>query len=440
MTAGGGRGDTPDRIGGGGRDGTPDRIGGGGRGDTPDRIAAAFGRREWLGLGGGLAVAILIRIALLPQPGIAGDDNDFLAWARAIATGGLGHAYDLPISFPPVMPWIWWLLGVVAPGPMSASPPEQAGLVLLKLPATLADFGIAAIVGWSLRARPRWAAAGALAVLLVPLSWYTSAWWGQFESLYVLPMLVAWVLLARNHPSWAAVAIAVGLMTKPQALPLVVPFAAFYLGRYGLRGSLRAGLVGVATGALLWIPFLEDGGPANYLHSLAAYSDRFAVLSLRAWNPWWILTDLVGRGQLVADNVPIVGPLTIRWLGLALAGVLELAVFLWVWRRPTLSTLAWGAAAAALAAFIGLTTMHERYAYPAVVFLILAWPNRWAVGTWLLVAITASANVIAAAPPQGPPGSLLSVAGPIGIVGSLAMTVALVGTVVGLRRASLSDA
>ncbi len=373
---------------------------------------------------------------LLPQPGIAGDDNDFLAWSRAIAIGGLGRAYDQPISFPPVMPWIWWGLGSVAPGSMTALPPGQAALVLLKLPATLADFAIAGIVGWSLRDQPRWAVAGALAVLLVPIGWYTSAWWGQFESLYVLPMLLGWVLLVRGRPAWAAVAIAVGLMTKPQALPLVVPFAAFYLGRHGLRGSIRAAIVGVVTVGLLWIPFLGADGPANYLHSLAAYSNEFAVLSLRAWNPWWILTDLVGGGQLVADSVPIVGPITFRWLGVAMAAVLELAIFLWVWRRPTASTLAWGVAAAALAAFIGLTTMHERYAYPAVAFLALAWPNRVAVGAWLLVAITASANVIAAAPPHGAPGSLLQVGGLVGVVGSLAMTATLVVTMAGLRRAS----
>lgn len=369
----------------------------------------------------------------MPQPGLAGDVNDFLAWARAIGADGLGHAYDRPISFPPVLPWTWWLLGSVAPGLANPVPNDPVALTLIKLPATLADFGIAAIVGWGLRARPGWAVAAALAILLVPPTWYVSALWAQFESMYVLPMLVGWVLVTRGRPGWAAVAIGIGLMTKPQALPLVVPFAAYYLRTYGVRGSVRAGLVAASTVAVLWLPFLAAGGPGKYLGHLADYTAQFAVLSLRAWNPWWILQDLAGSGQLIADDVSIVGPVTLRWVGVAIAGALEVLVFVWVWRRPTATGLAWGLAAAALAAFVGLTTMHERYAYAALVFLLLAWPDRLAIATWGLLAMTVTLNLLAAVPPSGGPGSLIPVGGPLGIAGSGAMVAALVATLWGLR-------
>ncbi|MEW5992653.1 MAG: hypothetical protein AB1736_15100 [Chloroflexota bacterium] len=307
-------------------------------------------------------------------------------------------------------------------------------LALIKLPATLADIGMAAVAGWSLRARPGWAVAGALAVLLHPAIWYVSAWWAQFESLYILPMLVGWALVVRGRPGWAAVAIAIGLMTKPQALPLAIPFAAFYLGRFGLGGSIRAGAVAVATAALLWAPFVAAGGPGNYLRHLADYTSLFAVLSLRAWNPWWVLQDLASGGQLVADSIPILGPVTLRWVGFAIAGLLELAVFAWVWRRPTATGLAWGLAAASLAAFVGLTAMHERYAYAAVVFLVLCWPDRLAVWTWVVVSVTVALNMVAAVPPAGPPGSLIPVGGIVGIAGSVAMSVSFVVVLSGLRR------
>lgn len=398
-----------------------------------------LGRRDWLALGAGLVVALAIRAILLPQPGLAGDVDDFLAWARAIGEHGLGRAYDEPVSFPPVLPWLWWAIGSVAPALLSPTPDDPAALALVKLPATLADLGLAAIVGWSLRARPGWAVAGALAVLLHPAVWYVSAWWAQFESLYVLPMLVAWALVIRGRPAWAAVAIAVGLMTKPQALPLAIPFAAYYLRCFGIGGSLRAGAVAIATGAALWVPFVAAGGLGNYVRNLADYTSLFSVLSLRAWNPWWILQDLASGGRLVADDVPIVGPVTLRWIGFAIVGLLELAVFAWVWRRPTATGLAWGLAAASLAAFVGLTAMHERYAYPAVVFLILCWPDRLAVWTWAVVSVTVVLNMIAAVPPTGEPGSLIPVGGPVGIVGSVAMTTGLAATLWGLRHRAGSD-
>ena len=399
---------------------------------------AGLAGRDWLLLGIGLAVALAIRAVLLPQPGLAGDVDDFLAWARAIGADGLGRAYDEAVSFPPVLPWLWWITGWLAPGLLSPVPNDPLALALIKLPATLADLGIAAFVGYGLRAWPGWAVAGALAILLHPAVWYVSAWWAQFESLYVLPMLAGWALLTRGRPGWAALAIAIGLMTKPQALPLAIPFAAYYLRRFGLGGSARAVAVAVATAAVLWAPFVAVGGLGNYLRNLADYSALFSVLSLRAWNPWWILSDLAAGGRLVVDDIPIVGPITLRWVGFAIAGLLELAVFLWVWRRPTASGLVWGLAAASLAAFVGLTAMHERYAWAAVVFLVLCWPDRLAVSTWMLVSVTVALNMVAAVPPSGEPESLLPVGGVVGIVGSVAMTAGLVATLWGLRRRDLA--
>jgi len=382
---------------------------------------------------------MVIRALLLPLPGLAGDVDDFLAWARAIGVNGVGNAYDQPISFPPVLPLIWWLLGSLAPALLSPIPNDPTALALIKLPATIADLGIAAIVGWSLRDRPGWAVAAALGVLLHPAIWYISGWWGQFESIYVLPILAAWALLRGGRPSWAAVAIGIGLMTKPQALPLVVPFAAWYLRREGLRGSVRAVLIAAAIGVVLWTPFLASGGPAHYLQNLADYSSQFAVLSLRAWNPWWIVQTLVGGGDLVADGSPLAGPLTLRWAGLAVAGVLEALVFLWVWRRPTPTGLALGVAAAALAAFVGLTTMHERYSYAALVFLLLAWPDRLAVRTWIALSAVVALNLVAAVPPSGGPGALIPVGGVVGIIGSVTMTAVALATMLALRSRAVDS-
>ena len=50
---------------------------------------------------------------------------------------------------------------------------------------------------------------------------------------------------------------------------------------------------------------------------------------------------------------------------------LSIVVFIGVYRRPTAEQLALGLATITLVAFVSLTTMHERYAYPAFVFLLL---------------------------------------------------------------------
>src|SRR2546423_8613545 len=108
----------------------------------------------------------------------------------------------------------------------------------MRLPATLADFGLAAGVALALRSQPRWAIVGFLGILLHPAVLYISAWWGQYESIYVLGALVAWLLAVRNRPELAAIALAIAVMTKPQAVPLLGPFVPWYVARYGLARSL----------------------------------------------------------------------------------------------------------------------------------------------------------------------------------------------------------
>lgn len=388
-----------------------------------------------LALGAGLVAAAIIRLVLLPVPGLAGDLDDFASWVGAIARGGLGEAYDEPISFPPVLPWLWAATGAVVPAVRDATDASDPVVrAALKLPASLADLAIAAGVGFALRGRPRWAAAGALAVALHPAAIYLSAWWGQFESLYVLPVLVAYLLAVRGRPGPAAVALAVALMTKPQALPLAIPYVAFALGSGGPRALVRPVLAGVATVAVLWAPFVAAGGPLRYLDNLREYGELFSVISLRAWNPWWLVQLPFGTERLIADTNAVLGPITLRLVGLAAAVAVGVLIAMWVARRPSPEALAWGLVSTSLAAFCLLTTMHERYLYPAVVLLPLLWPDRRAVVLWAVLSVAFTLNLIASVPPAGEPGSLIAVDGVVGFVGSLAITGGLVTAAGSLRR------
>jgi hypothetical protein len=389
-------------------------------------------------LGGGLLVAVLVRIALWPLPGLAGDLDDFARWAGSISRDGLGPAYSLnPISFPPVLPWIWAGLGALVPALAHADAAGDAQVrAALKLPASLADLVLAAGVGYALGPRRWWAVAAVLAVALQPAAIYLSAWWGQFESLYVLPVVVAYLLAVRGRLGWAGVALAVALMTKPQALPLALPFAAWVVGRAGWRGALAPAIAGAATIAVLWAPFAASGGPLRYLDHLRAYGDLFSVISLRAWNPWWLVQLPFGTERLIADTNELLGPITFRIVGVGLAALLGAAIAVWIARRPTPAALAWGLIATSLAAFCALTTMHERYAYPAVALLPLLWPDRRAIGLWLTLSVAFTLNVVASVPPSGGPGTLIPVGGVLGAVGAVAMTACLGGALLALRSVS----
>jgi hypothetical protein len=384
-------------------------------------------------LGVGLVLALAIRALLLPTVGFRDDLDQFVGWVHALATRPFGNAYDQNLSFPPVMVYLWGLLAAVEPAFRTATDAADPAIrAIMKLPASLADIGLGGLVAWELRARPRWAIAAGLGILLHPAVIDVSAWWGQYESIYVLFGLIAFLLAVRGHSMPAAALLAVALMTKPQALPFVVPFAAWFIARDGWLGAVKAGIVGAAVVALLWAPFVAAGGPAGYARNLAEYQgDIFAILSLRAWNVWWLVQELGAGGNFVSDQGAILGPITLRHVGFLIAGILEVVVFLAVLRSPTRRTLAIGLAAAVLVAFMFLTTMHERYAYGALVFLALLIPERRFLVTWIVFGIAFTLNLLAAVPPSPAFRELLPVAGPLGIVGSIVM---LAVTIVVLRE------
>jgi hypothetical protein len=382
-----------------------------------------------------LIVGILVRIVLLPTDGFRPDLDQFVLWVHGIAVNGLTPAYDMDITFGPVMAYIWGVLAAVQPAFQTVTDASDPAIrALMKAPASLADIGLAGLVIYALRARPAWAAAGGAAILLYPAVIDISAWWGQYESIYLLSALgaVVFAINGRNGP--AAALVAVSLMTKPQALPFVLPFAAWFWATGGWREVGRAAAIGTGVIFVLWLPFIPAGGPTAYLGNLSQYqSGVFAILSLRAWNAWWLVQELAGGGAFITDDVPFLGPLTLRAVGYIVTALLSVLVARAIVRDPRPQTLALGLAAATLIAFCFLTAMHERYAYGVLVFLMLLVPDvrmRWLAAAF---GIVFTLNTLAAVPPTPEIAALVPIAGPLGIVGSVTML-----TIAGLLMVALT--
>jgi hypothetical protein len=374
-----------------------------------------------------LAIALLagyaIRLVLLPTQGLRDDLDQFVLWVHGIAVGGLGNAYDQNLSFPPVMAYIWGVLAAIQPAFQTVTDASDPGIrMLMKTPASLADVGLALLAVYALRDRLAWGVTAAIAILLIPAVFDVSAWWGQYESIYVLFALAAVVFAINDRNLLAAAALALALMTKPQAIPFLVPFAAWFWARGGPRGFVTAAAVGLGVIVLVWLPFIPAGGPANYLRNLAEYQgDIFAILSLRAWNLWWLVQEAFAGGQFVADDTAILGPITFRQIGYALTALFEVVIFLAVLRDARPRTLILGLAASTLVAFCFLTSMHERYAYGALIFLMLLLVERPLRALAIAFAIVFTLNLLAAVPPTPTIGAWLPVSGALGVAGSIAM-------------------
>jgi hypothetical protein len=392
---------------------------------APPAPSRRWSRRDLGILAGVLLAGIAIRVVLLPGEGFRGDIDQFAAWVHGIATNGLSRAYDQDLTFGPVMAWIWGLLAAVEPAFRTVSDASDPMIrALMRTPASIADIGLALLAAYALRDRPGWAIVAAAVIVFHPALLDVSIFYGQYESIYLFLALAAVVLVLDGHDRWAAVLIAAALMTKPQALPFVLPFAAWFWVRGGAREVITCGAIGLATAVILWLPFLAAGGPLNYLNNLAYYQQEvFPVLSLRAWNFWWIVQDGLSSGQFVNDQTTLLGPLTARTLGYGLTIVLSLVVAAAILRDPRPRTLVLALTVSTLVAYCFLTAMHERYAYGAVIFLLLLVPDRRY--RWLAIAIGVvfTLNLLAAIPPTPAIGELVPIGGAMGIAGSVAMLV-----------------
>ena len=378
--------------------------------------------RHFAALGIALVAGILIRIALLPSQGLKGDIDQFVVWVHGIAVNGLGNAYDQNITFPATMAYVWGLLAAIEPAFRTVTDSSDPGIrALMKIPASLADIGLALLVAYALRARPWWAVIGATIVLLHPAVIDVSAWWGQYESIYLLSALAAVVFALNGRNGPAAAALAVCVMTKPQALPFVLPFAAWFWAHGGPREIVRTAVIGLAVIVVLWLPFIAAGGPLDYLHNLAEYQNViFPYLSLNAWNVWW-LVQIAAVGGFASDQVAVIGPITLRHVGFVLTGLLSVVVAILIVRDPNPRTFLLGLAASTLIWFGFLTQMHERYAYGALIFLLLLIPERRIQWLYLALGVVFILNLWSAAPPAPIFRVWLPYPGLHSMVGSLAM-------------------
>ena len=172
----------------------------------------------------------------------------------------------------------------------------------------------------------------------------------------------------------------------------------------------------------MWLPFAAAGGPADYLSNLAVYQNEiFPILSLQAWNIWWLVQIAAVGASYTPDDVAVLGPITFRHIGFVITGLLSLVVAVLILRDPRPRTFILGLAASTLIWFGFLTQMHERYAYGALIFLLLLIPERRIAWLYLAFGVVFTLDLLSAAPPAPIFAEWLPFGGIVSIIGSFVM-------------------
>jgi glycosyl transferase family 87 len=371
----------------------------------PSQVHTASRWRTWLPLAVILCVAAALRFGYMRQPGFQAD----MVWnarrATAVYHVGLFNLYRVvPSDYPPVYLSILGIVGAFQNWLGLPQPPiltetvmtldDPTLMFLLKVFPVAGDLLLIGVVyAWLRRDRVwRWIIPGALAV--TPALIFDSALWGQSDSLMVLLVVLSLIALNRDKPRAAWCFFAVGMLIKFQSVVILPLLLVLTFRRYGFRALAMGGVLALALMAALVLPFAVQSGPEAALTPYVGAVGAYPAATVNAFNLWYILTPhqpgtaLPWPDDQSPDTLRLLGPLTMKQIGLLLMGSYALLIMATAWFRPDDRREFVLAAALYFAFFMLPTEIHERYLYPALVLLIAgiaqdrrAWPL--AVGTAL---------------------------------------------------------
>jgi Gpi18-like mannosyltransferase len=261
---------------------------------------------------------------------------------------------------------------------------------------------IAAAYLWLIE-RPSGRIAMPLALAVCPGFCAISGWWGQYEPVYMVFIVLGLLALSRERPILAWGLFGVSLMVKQPALVAAPVFLVLTLRRYGWRTTLHGAAICGGVCAAVAAPFLRQTG-ADVLSSYVRLGDVFPFLTNNAHNFWYGMAA-VRKGRVLEffedqNSEILLGGVTMQHAGVLLFAALVLLVVVAMWRRPHDKQEFLWAAALFFGFFMLPTEVHERYLYPAAVLILFAAAQRPRV--WIVAAgtaITLSFNVYAVAPP-----------------------------------------
>lgn len=373
-----------------------------------------------------LVVAMLLgRWTYLPRLGNAYDLDAYREWTAAIQDHGLANVFDRTNTDYVGYHYLLWVIGKGFDRSARETTIRDKELRLwLKSPGLAGDLAATVlIIGWAyaLTARAgarlpsvparRLAAAMRLtdAEMLAlgagvlwgmhPALVYTSAYWGQNDSLVTAFAVAAvWAALGRR-PALAAALVAAGAVLKPQPLIVTPVLAWVVVMRSGWGGLVRAALAGAAVLAAGHLYFVLTGhlGELVTIYRNAVFTSE--RLSFSAYNLWWPVEWAIRPSA--EDTALALGPVAVAWGTLSTALVLGLLAVtaLGLTRRQDDAGALLACAYLIFGFFMVGAGVHERYALPALAFLLPALPlaRRWVLPA-LALSLTLTVNVLMGLP------------------------------------------
>ena len=333
-----------------------------------------------------LTAAFLLRIVgAIAYRGYDVDINCFLSWADMVFQNGFGKFYTLDAftDYPPGYMYILYVIGGIRAF-FNLEQSSVISVVLTKLPAIAADM----VTGWlvykiaSERIKERGAAFLAGIFLITPAVLLDSAIWAQVDSVFTLFIVLMCYLVSKEKLIPAYFVFAIAVLIKPQSLiftPILIygiidqvfidslknPDRSVFKKKFFMH--LGMGILAILLIGALMLPFGFMNALNQYKETLGSYP----YASVNAYNIWTML----GQNWISQSETFLGIPYSI-WGTLSIIATVVLTTILHFKSGEKRSKYYFEAALIVTAVFTLSVRMHERYIYPAIVLLLLAYAVR----------------------------------------------------------------
>lgn len=329
-----------------------------------------------------LSVAVHVICAVKYQ-GHTTDMNCFNGWSNMIFQDGISNFYssDAFTDYPPGYMYVLYVIGEIR---SILNPSDGALWLLLKTPAIICDIVTGVLIYKIAKKKFGDGISAAIAgvYLFNPAVILNSSLWGQVDSVYTL--FVVWMiyLLSKKDTIKSYFVFAICIFIKPQAF-MFMPLIIFGIienifipkfDRVKFVKNLLCGLGAIAMIFILALPFGLGNVIEQYKETLSSYP----YLTVNAFNLWGAL------GQNWTKLSPAMS--VINYIILALVVAYTVYVF---FKTKNEGKYYFAGAILSFATFMLSTKMHDRYAFPAMVLMLLAFVYCRSIKTFLLYVLFA---------------------------------------------------
>lgn len=316
--------------------------------------------------------SLVVRFFLFSIQGYKVDLSTFSAWFYTAANYGPQNFYEAAgwCDYPPFNVYIFWIFGSLAKWLSLFG--TNLLFYVIKLPSNLFDISTAFLIFIFLRGKTDFKSSLISTAFYAfnPATIFNTAVWGQYDAIYTFFLISSLILILNSKPKLSAIALTLGVLTKPQSIALAPLIFVLIFKKYGWKGLATSVLVSAISILVVIIP-LNWNNPISFLVDIyfGGYSG-YPYTSMYAFNIW----ALFGFWVSDAGTLLLLDFFTMGWI---MFGTLSIFSIYNIHKRLDNSDhllILFSAFILLFGFFMLPTRIHERYLFPAFSVLVLLLP------------------------------------------------------------------